>query len=322
MTSTQQLTASVIQISAANPSEGRVSELALSPITMLGLGQNTNTCMVHDATTGLESVISIFSGWQINNAECQKLKTGELLKLIKESVPELNSIHCPDIDGIIPGTIAKQIFDNIKYSVDTCTAPSRFINKCYLSGEFFEDENMTKGIITRLYSGGKELYGLYCYRLTIQFHKSLEFLWPVADMYFNVVNRLIPLTTTYPALLNLANSENYLLCKFKNQVGNIQQGFIKLTEFSMLQFNQEAPYEPYISIFYNSSGNDINTSQKIPDMYSSDVPEHDSNESCKLADIISYNPDLSNIFREDNDDIKFEKLMCELMTRLCRNEQF
>lgn len=301
-----------IILSAAN--HGGLSELVFSPITMLGLGQQSNQCIVRDANTGLESEMGIFTGWQTTNVQCQRLKIHELLKLMKNASPVLNTCNLPEIDGVIPTKTAKEIFDNIQYSVATCASPSRFMNKCYISGQTFTDEKMKDDIITHLYTGGPELYGVHCYSVTIQCHKSLEFLFPIADLYFNVVNKLIPLVQAFPKLKQIANGEDYLLCKFQRSNGQIQQGFIKLNRFSMLRFKQN---EPYITVYFKSSGENINPSKKIHEMYADELPEYDSNKAIKLADFLAHNPVFGMIF----ENVKFETLMLQMMNKICSNEQ-
>lgn len=325
---------------AAN--SGNMNCLLFSPLQMVSLGMTGNirgssdgtgiNCITTDRETGLQSEVPVFQGYKTSDKNLSNnSQIACMVKLIKTTTPELSGIPYPQIDGLVVAYDCSDketvhIFDNIRMSVALCGSPSRYYNRCYMTGCDYNEVD-SELLTGRIFTGARAIYGERYYLVSLQYSKSLEHLFPIADTYFNLVNKLVPLQIAAPGIERLANGRNYLKCKVRRTNGNIQSGFIQLGPESMIIYKsprcESVPsLIPYIIINFNSDGSDVldavsDTSASNNDTTVS-IPVHDSFKTIRVDDLLAENPALSKCFLSD---LNFERLTLHILYDLCKTEQ-
>jgi len=253
--------------------------LMFSPIQLvsLGLGNSMHgsadgtgiSCRTTDRTNGHQSEMPVFAGHTAGASSDSRKNTISkcgLVKLIKTTTDELNSFSCPQIDSLAVDcqgydNYTAKVFDNMRMAVATSGSPSRYYNRCYLSGRDYSNADADK-LTGRVFSGAFTIYGERYYLVSLQYSQELEYIFPVADAYFNLVHKLIPLGLAAPRVISShAAGSEYLKCRVRRSNGQVQPGFIKLDQFSMIIYK---PYRdgtnsllPYITVYFKSNGDEI-----------------------------------------------------------------
>jgi hypothetical protein len=299
------------------------------------------SCMVTDRETGQQSEMPVFQGHQISDKNLpNNSQIACMVKLIKTTTSELASIQYPQIDGLVIANDgsdkeSKRIFDNIRMSVATCGSPSRYYNRCYMSGRDYKDKD--SDLLTgRAFTGARAIYGERFYLVSLQYSKSLEHLFPVADAYFNLMNKLVPLQIAAPRLRELTVDRNYLKCRVRRTNGRVHTGFIHISAYSMVIYQSASGYSinggltPYITVNFNSDGSDVldvvsdKSDTSGTSMNSNDInnqvtfPAHDAYKTIRVADFLAENPAFSECFLSD---LNFERLTLKMLYNLCKHEQ-
>jgi hypothetical protein len=331
---------------SASTNSGAMNCLMLSPIQLVGLGMSGAlngsvdatglSCMATDLQTGQQCEIAVFQGHQTELTDGTietNVEIAELVKLIKDSTPELSSVSFPQIDGIVSARKqTARIFDNIRMAVATCGAPSRFYNRCYMTGRDYpgtSTDASSDQLTGRVFSGAKAIYGERHYLVSFQYSKDLEHIFPVADAYFNIMHKLVPFAVAAPALVELAGNREYLKCQVRRTSGLVQTGFIQVHQKSMLIYkfspDNGARLQPYITVYFKSDGSDIMDVLDVLDVGpyenpDNKIPEHDCFKTVKLSDILNENPGFRECIGTSN-DLKFENLILRQLTWLYKGVQ-
>ena len=336
---------------SASTNSGAMNCLMLSPMQLVGLGMSGAlngsvdatglNCMATDLQTGQQREIAVFQGHQTaltdpateTNGETS-IEIAELVKLIKDSTPELSSVSFPQIDGIVSAREqTARIFDNIRMAVATCGSPSRFYNRCYMTGRDYagtSTDASSDELTGRVFSGAKAIYGERHYLVSFQYSKALEYIFPVADIYFNIMHKLVPFAVAAPALVELVGSREYLKCQVRRTSGLVQTGFIQVGQKSMLIYKSDkadsgSQLQPYITVYFKSDGSDITDAPGVLDVGPDEnpdnkIPEHDCFKTVKLSDILNENPGFRKCICT-SDDLKFENLTLRQLTGLYKGVQ-
>jgi hypothetical protein len=321
---------------SAGPSD--INCLMLSPMAMVGLGLGGAlngsfdgtfiTCKGTDHQTGQESEMSVFQGHLANETDLNDVsmtgidKSG-LVRLIKINTPGLAEIPFMAIDSLVaPNELTCRVFDNMRMAVATCGSPSRYYNRCYLSGRDYSEADAEK-LTGQVFSGAKSVYGDQYYLVSLQYSVGLEPVFPVADIYFNIMNKLVSLASAAPGFRKISNIRNYLKCQIRRTSGQVQTGFITLDRYSMLIYKSRSEYGtgliPYITVYFKSNGADI---VDIPqDISEGDrtpkTPVHDCFKTIRLMDLFAENPDLKDYFLND---LGFDNLCLRELMELIKDE--
>ena len=352
MASTDDISIPQIKLSATTNQNG-MNCLMFSPLQMvsLGLGGMVSgsgmdgtgiNCRGTDRNTGQQSEMPVFTGHcssedtqpTSTKNTCSGISICGLVKLIKTTTPELSGVTFPQIDCLAVDcqerSLSTCVFDNIRMSVATCGNPSRYCNRCYLSGRDYTDSESDQ--LTGIhFSGAQAIYGDRFYLVSLQYSKSLEPIVPVVDAYFNLTNKLIPLKFAAPRLGNyFADGREYLKCQVRRTNGQIQLGFIKLDRFSMLSFKSRRDVAPdllpYITVYFNSNGDgvlDVDLDLVAADTSSLannelKFPAHDCFKAIKVSDFLVENPGLTECFSQE---LGFEHLTLEFLASCIKGEQ-
>lgn len=328
--------------------QGGLNCLMFSPMQLVSLGLSGAmrgsldgtgiTCKATDRTTGQQSEMSVFSGHSATAAANTISKCG-LVKLIKTVTPELNRFGCPQIDGLVvdcqsSDNYTAKVFDNMRMAVATCGSPSRYYNRCYLTGRDFADKDAEQ-LTGRCFSGAQTIYGERFYLVSLQYSQSLEPIFPIADAYFNLMHKLIPLAFAAPKLISHTPGREYLKCQVRRSNGQIQPAFIKLDRFSMISYKTHkdgmVSLIPYITVYFNANGDDIvdlqlaspcdgnqSAQQQIEMPYEQKFPAHDCFKAIKVTDFLAENPGLTEFFELE---LGFEQLTLQGLINLMKDEQ-
>lgn len=345
MTSPAELNIPVIKI---NANQGEMNCLMLSPLQMASLcmqgaigstvdGTGIN-CQVKDHTTGLQSEMPVFNGHHTSTVTNQTnaVNLCGLVKLIKTATSELSGINFPQIDCLVvnsqgPDKETARIFDNMRMAVFTSGTPSRYYNRCYLTCRDYTEAE-SELLTGRRFSGSMAIYGERFYLVSLQYSKDLEYLFPIADAYFNLIHKLIPLSVAAPGLVgSLAHGRMYLKCQIRRTSGAVQTGFIKTDRFSMLSYKSRtgegAVLIPYITVYFKSNGMEV---QDIDDslVFTPDeealayneqkFPTSDCFKTIMLSDFLAENPQMAAYFAPE---IGFEQLTLRVLGDLIAGEQ-
>jgi hypothetical protein len=322
--------------------QGNINCLMLSPMAMVGLGlggalngshDGTGmTCKGTDRQTGQESEISVFQGHPARETDLNDISmTGQiksgLVRLIKVNTPGLAEISYLAIDGLVaPNQQTCRIFDNMRMAVATCGSPSRYYNRCYLSGRDYSDADAEK-LTGQLFSGAKSVYGDRFYLVSLQYSAGLEPIFPVADIYFNIINKLVSLALAAPGLVRISNDREYVKCQVRRTSGRVQTGFIQLGRYSMLIYKSRAEdgpgLSPHITVYFNSNGSDIldgdiEVQDDLSAVGTTKIPEHDCFKTIRLMDLFTENPGFKDYFLND---LGFENLCLRGLHELIKDEQ-
>jgi hypothetical protein len=349
MASTDDISIPQIKLSVTTNQNG-MNCLMFSPLQMVSLGLSGIVsgsgmdgtginCRGTDRNTGQQSEMPVFTGHSSSEDTSATKNTysgitiSGLVKLIKTTTLELSRVTFPQIDCLVidcqERSLSARVFDNIRMAVATCGNPSRYYNRCYLSGRDYTDDE--SNLLTGMhFSGAQAIYGDRFYLVSLQYSKSLEPIFPVADAYFNLTNKLIPLKFAAPRLNDIADGREYLKCQVKRTSGQIQLGFVKLDTFSMLSFKSRREVTtdliPYITVYFNSNGEcvldvDINCAAVDTGSLANNelkFPVHDCFKAIKVSDFLAENPKLTECFRQE---LVFEYLTLEFLAGLMKGEQ-
>jgi hypothetical protein len=146
----------------------------------------------------------------------------------------------------------------------------------------------------------------------------------VADTYFNIVNKLVPLADGFPALAKMTGGQEYLKCQVRRTNGSVQTGFIQLGQDSMLIYKSKVDDHgnrlglvPHLTVYFNSDGKDILDVEPDgkPDKK---IPDHDCFKSVRLSEILAENPVFKTCIPEDT---RFETLSLRCLYSLIKTEQ-
>lgn len=322
--------------------QGNINCLMLSPMAMVGLGlggalngslDGTGiTCKGTDRQTGQDCEMSVFQGHlaretDLNDVNIAGIDKSGLVKLIKINTHGLAEIPCLAIDSLVaPNQLTCRVFDNMRMAVATCGSPSRYYNRCYLSGRDYSDADSEK-LTGQIFSGAKSVYGDRYYLVSLQYSVALEQVFPVADIYFNIMNRIVSLALVAPGLAKISNGREYIKCQVRRTNGNVQTGFIQLGRYSMLIYKSR-PDEgtgliPHITVYFNSNGSNIlDVDTSVKDDLSVDgtpkTPEHDCFKTIRLIDLFTENPMLKDCFLNN---LGFENLSLRGLQELIKDEQ-
>jgi len=242
----------------------------------------------------------------------------------------LAEIPCRQIDSLVPANQhSHRIFDNIRMAVATCGSPSRYYNRCYLTGRDYSETDAEK-LTGHIFSGAKAIYGDRFYLVSFQYSCELEHVFRVADTYFNIMNKLVSLAVAAPGLRKICNGREYYKCQVRRTNGRVQTGFIPLNRYSMLIYKSR-PDEgtgliPHITVYFNSNGTDIqdvapmdmSAQDNLSDDGTRKTPEHDCFKTIRLMDLITENPDVKDLFLND---LGFENLCIRGLYELIKDEQ-
>ena len=325
---------------SAGPSD--INCLMLSPMTMVGLelGGALNgsldgtgiTCKGTNRQTGQESEMSVFQGHparetDLNEVNMAGIDKSGLVRLIKINTPGLAEIPYLAIDSQVePNELTRRVFDNMRMAVATCGSPSRYYNRCYLSGRDYSEADAEK-LTGRVFSGAKSLYGDRFYLVSLQYSVGLEPVFPVADIYFNIMNKIVSLALVAPGLSNVSNARGYVKCQVRRTSGQVQTGFIQLGRYSMLIYKsrpEDGPgLIPFITVYFNSNGTDVlDVDMAAQEDLSADgtpkTPEHDCFKTIRLMDLFTENPGFKDYFLND---LGFESLSLRGLQELIKDEQ-
>ena len=266
-----------------------VPTYAVSAITQTMI--NDNNCIID-----FNSNIRIAS---INNINHEIPKDASLLYLMSLFAKEVCTVE-PDIRFILPDIITEDrdnintdLYENIKLSVITSSfSSSRIMSKCYISGIIYPyDDRLIK---SRVFNGAIELYGERYIHTSFQFHQSLEYLFPFANLYFYYYHMSVPITT-FHNIVHLSEGKNYMIINILRSTGILQRGYINIDDESLVVYipdkdtNEIVPHvKTYFNYYkYDISFNSMNHDKPITD---------GTTKYISIKDIIKQNPSLANAF--------------------------
>ena len=218
------------------------------------------------------------------------------------------------------------IYNNMISSVMSATSSSRYVGLCGITG-IVDEDNMTG----MRFSGAKAVNEQTYYFVTLQFHKDVEFLFPVADIYFNLTHYIIPLKM---CSFFKNYEKNHIIIKIKRSNGKYQRAYFEVDRFSMIVFrikenhtfihpaytNSHDNMEALINVMFDmDTTGDLIETENMPT-----VKGQLGTKEISIYDIIALNPELLEAFRIGKNQVpKFNETiiqsMCDLIEQSTRN---
>ncbi len=273
----------------------RSSAVMLSPMTRLMTGNQLTLPVI------IENDEEEHDIYETTKVEIPPMKSLPIIiKMIIENCDQLKNREMDDIlNEIKTDDTYSVIYNNMISSVTSAITSSRYIGLCGITG-IVDEEN----IIGRRFSGAKAVNEQSFYFVTLQFHKDVEFLFPVADIYFNLIHYIIPLKM---CSFFKNYEKNHMIIKIKRSNGKYQRGYFEIDNYSMISFRVK---ENHSYIYPSNTSNHDNMMALINVMFdmdtNSDLIETDNlptvngvlgTKKISIYDIIALNPELINAFR-------------------------